>query len=281
VKFVPTTDLPIRDYPTKDNKIKGALEIFQMPEKDAKNEIPYDRYILSLDPYDSDEANTKSLGSCFVLDLWTDKIVAEYTGRPMFADDLYEMVRKLCIFYNGKCMYENNLKGAFSYFSTHNCTHLLADTPEYLKDKQLVSFIGYGNKSKGCHATVPIIKYGFTLIRDWLLKPTVRIEKDNEGNEIEVTVPNLYNIRNKALIKELIQWNPHDNYDRVMSMVQLMLYREEKMVLYQGNLKGREATSSGIEQDDYWEKNYSSKKDPYSKNLENVWYAGKGIPLWQ
>jgi len=166
----------------------------------------------------------------------------------------------MCLFYNAKCMYEQNLKGLFGYFSSRNCTHLLAETPEYLKEKQLVTNIGYGNKSRGIHATVPIIKYGFRLIRDWLLKPVTKIEKDQEGNDVEVTMPNLYNIRNRALLKELIQWEPRGNYDRVMSLVQMMLYREEKMVLYQGNLK-RTETRKGMESDDYWEKNYPGKKD--------------------
>jgi len=31
VEFNPTGDLPIRDFPTKDNKLQGALEIFAMP----------------------------------------------------------------------------------------------------------------------------------------------------------------------------------------------------------------------------------------------------------
>ena len=213
-----------------------------------------------MDPFDSDNANTMSLGSCFVMDLWSDKIVAEYTGRPMFADDLYELVRKICLFYNARCMYEQNLKGTFAYFSSRNCTHLLAETPEYLKEKQLVTSIGYGNKSRGIHATVPIIKYGFRLIRDWLMKPIIRIEKDAEGNDVEVKIPNLHNIKNRALIKELIQWNTHGNFDRVMSLVQLMLYREEKMILYQGDMKNRESVSSGMEEDDYWTKNYPGKK---------------------
>jgi len=110
-----------------------------------------------------------SLYSVFVLDLWTDRIVAEYTGRPMFADDAYEITRRLLMFYNAKACYENNLKGIFSYFSMRNCTHLLCDTPEYLKDKNLIKVIGYGNLSKGIRATAPINNYANQLIRDWLL----------------------------------------------------------------------------------------------------------------
>lgn len=44
-----------------------------------------------------------------------------------------------------------------------------------------------------------------------------------------------------------------------MSMVQLMLYREEKMILFQGDVTKQESTSSGMENDDYWSKNYPGK----------------------
>ena len=261
VKFNPTIDLPIRDFPTKDNKVKGALEIFEMPKKNGEGKIPAGRYICSADPYDADCSNTMSLGSIFVMDLWTDMIVAEYTGRPAFAEDFYEICRKLCLFYNCRCMYEQNVMGMFSYFSSHNATHLLAETPEYLVQRNMISSIGYGNKSVGIRATTPIINGAFKMIQTWLRKPIVSIETDAEGNNNEVTIPNLYRIKNRALLKELVLWNPQGNFDRVMSLVQLMLYREEKMVLYHGDLRHTEEVSSGMENDDYWDKNYPGKKN--------------------
>lgn len=261
VKFNPTIDLPIRDFPTKDNKVKGALEIFEMPKKNGEGKIPAGRYICSADPYDADCSNTMSLGSIFVMDLWTDMIVAEYTGRPTFAEDFYEICRKLCLFYNCRCMYEQNVMGMFSYFSSHNATHLLAETPEYLVQRNMISSIGYGNKSVGIRATTPIINGAFKMIQTWLRKPIVSIETDAEGNNNEVTIPNLYRIKNRALLKELVLWNPQGNFDRIMSLVQLMLYREEKMVLYHGDLRHTEEVSSGMEKDDYWDKNYPGKKN--------------------
>ena len=261
VKFNPTIDLPIRDFPTKDNKVKGALEIFEMPKKNSEGKIPAGRYICSADPYDADCSNTMSLGSIFVMDLWTDMIVAEYTGRPAFAEDFYEICRKLCLFYNCRCMYEQNVMGMFSYFSSHNATHLLAETPEYLVQRNMISSIGYGNKSVGIRATTPIINGAFKMIQTWLRKPIVSIETDADGNNNEVSIPNLYRIKNRALLKELVLWNPQGNFDRVMSLVQLMLYREEKMVLYHGDLRHTEEVSSGMEKDDYWDKNYPGKKN--------------------
>lgn len=261
VKFNPTIDLPIRDFPTKDNKVKGALEIFEMPNKNGEGKVPFERYICSADPYDADCSNTMSLGSIFVMDLWTDMIVAEYTGRPTFAEDFYEICRKLCLFYNCRCMYEQNVMGMFSYFSSHNATHLLAETPEYLVQRNMISSIGYGNKSVGIRATTPIINGAFKMIQTWLRKPIVSIETDAEGNNNEVTIPNLYRIKNRALLKELVLWNPQGNFDRIMSLVQLMLYREEKMVLYHGDLRHTEEVSSGMEKDGYWDKNYPGKKN--------------------
>lgn len=257
VEFSPNTlNMPIRDFPTKDNKVKGAIEIFEMPQE-IHGKIPKDRYIASLDNYENDEAQSMSLGSMFVLDLWTDRIVAEYTGRPMFADDLNEICRKLCLFYNAKVMVENNKKNTFSYFSRMNSLHLMADTPEYLKNRQLIKTAGFGNASKGITATLPIKNFALGLIRDWLLKP-VTITKE-EGNEvIEYTIPNLSFIKNRALLKELMLYNPAINVDRIMSLCQLMLYREEKMIIYQGDPRRAEKkdNSSYLGNDPFFKRNY-------------------------
>ena len=213
------------------------------------------------DPYDNDTADTMSLGSFFILDLWTDKIVLEYTGRPMFADDYYEICRLGCLFFNAMLLYENNKRGIYAYFSQRSSLHLLADTPEYLVDKQLIKGIGYGNTKKGVTTTVPIKDYGFRLIRDWLLKSVPKLEKDGEGNDVEVMIPNLYNIRSRALLKELILFNPFINVDRIMALCMVMIYREEKMILYQGDMGERERAVSAIEADEYWDKNYPGKKE--------------------
>lgn len=251
-----TTDIPIRDFPTKDNKVQGAIEIYEMPQE-IHGKVPNERYILSLDNYENDAAQSMSLGSIFVLDLWTDRIVAEYTGRPMFVDDLNEVCRKLCLFYNGKVMVENNKKNTFAYFSKMNSLHLMADTPEYLKNKQILKANTFGNASKGCPATVPVINFAMERLRDWLLKP-VTVTEELNGESISTTIPNLHFLKNRALIKELILYNPAINVDRIMSMCQLMLYREEKMILYQGEPRRAEnrIDSTYLGNDPFFNRNY-------------------------
>ena len=256
VEFIPTTDIPIRDFPTKDNKVTGAIEIYEMPQE-VHGKIPNERYILSLDNYENDQAQSMSLGSMFVLDLWTDRIVAEYTGRPMFVDDLNEICRKLCLFYNGKVMVENNKKNTFAYFSRMNSLHLMADTPEYLKNKQILKASTFGNASKGCPAVVAVINFAMERLRDWLLKPVTIVEEVN-GEAISSTIPNLHFIKSRALLKELMLYNPAINVDRIMSLCQLMLYREEKMIIYQGDPKRAEKRDNFkyLGNDPFFNKNY-------------------------
>lgn len=260
VEFKPTNDEPIRVFQLKDNKVKGALEIYQMPELDKSGKVYRDRYIIGHDPVDSDVSGTMSLSSTLVLDLFTDKIVAEYTGRSEFADDNFEKLRLLCIFYNAKCLYENNLKGVYSYFSRFNCTHMLADTPEYLRDKQLIKSSGWGNASKGVTATAAINNYANELIKAWLLKPVPTIVEDAEGQH-EINVLNLYFIKNRALLKELVAFNPFINVDRVRALGMVMLYREEKLILYRGDVRTNSLAedSTFIGNDEFFTRNYDEK----------------------
>ena len=265
VEFTPTSDVPIRKFGV-ENDTPGAVEIFEMPEKDRSGKVPHTRYIIGHDPVDNDQAESSSLSSTFVLDLWTDKIVAEYTGRQSFADDNFEIVRLLCLFYNAKCLYESNKKGIFAYFSKMNCTHLLADTPEFLRDKQLIKYSSFGSNAKGVNASAAINAYANNLIRDWLMKP-VTVIQNVDGEDVEVTVYNLNFLRNRALIEELIAFNPEINVDRVRALGMVMLYREEKMVLYQGNPSrdSEEVPKDYLGNDKFFTENYRAVQVPFQK----------------
>lgn len=258
VEFRISNDIPIRKYGV-DNSTVGALEIFEMPEKQANGEDFNLRYIMGHDPVDNDQAESSSLSSTFVLDLFTDRIVAEYTGRQAFAEDNYEIVRLLCLFYNAKCMYESNKKGIYAYFSRMQCTHLLADTPEYLRDKQMIKYSAFGSNAKGINASAAINNYANNLIRDWLLQPVPTIIKEG-GEEKEVNIPRLYSLRNRALLEELISYTPELNVDRIRALGMVMLYRQEKIILYRDNLNAKsqeEVSSSYLGNDSFFQRNYT------------------------
>ena len=261
VKYAPSNNEPIRKFGV-DNDTVGTIEFFQMPEKNREGKVYSNRYIVGHDPVDNDQAESSSLSSTFVLDLYTDNIVAEYTGRQAFADDNYEIVRKLCLFYNAKCLYESNKKGLYAYFARLNCTHLLADTPEFLRDKQLVKYSAFGSNIKGVNASAAINNYANGLLKDWLLKP-VPIIVTEDGVEKESSIPNLYRLKNRALIEELINFTPELNVDRIRAMGMVMLYREEKMILFQGDInadKEEKADASYLGNDPFFSMNYKDTR---------------------
>ena len=268
IEYKPNSDKPIREFPHKDNKIMGAIEMFQLPVIDKSTTKPYaNRYILGCDPYDDDSSDTMSLGSVWVLDLWTDSIVAEYTGRPVTAEEFYEICRRLCLFYNGRMNYDNNKKGLFGYFSARNSLYLLTDILEFLKDKQMMKE-GFGNKAKGTNASAPINAYAKNLLRSWLLKPVPTVQTI-DGEEQEVMIPTLYKIRSRALLKELITYNNEGNFDRVSAMGMLMLLRQDKMILYQNNIsqiKENQASSTYLGNDPFFKTNYDNRM-PNAVNL--------------
>ena len=178
------------------------------------------------DPYDFDQSGTNSLGSCFIykrfqdFENYYDIVVAEYTGRPSTAEEFYENVRKLIIYYNGRLMYENQNKGLFSYFIAKHCDYLLADQPDIINDIVQDSKV---QRKKGCHMNKQIKQWAEGLIKDWLN------EEKSPGKK------NLHEILSEPLLEELISYNDTGNFDRVCALFQIMIYREQ---LY--NLKVKE-----------------------------------------
>lgn len=213
----------ITHYPLKrDDDPTGSIVIWEHPVPDA----PIGLYILGVDPYDHDQSGTNSLGSTFVykrfqsFENYYDIIVAEYTGRPQTAEEYYENLRKLAIYYNGRIMYENERKGLFPYFTAKHCDYLLADQPDIISDIVSNSKV---QRKKGCHMNKQIKQWGEGLIKDWLN------EEQAPGKK------NLHNILSEPLLEELISYNDTGNFDRVMALMQVMIYREQ---LY--NLKVKE-----------------------------------------
>jgi hypothetical protein len=246
----------VNEFPIKDNKNKpGVIEIFQMPKYNGKNEIPIDRYIQGTDTYDDDESSTNSLGSTFVFDLYTSKIVAEYTGRRG-SKEFYEITRKLNIFYRATHNYEKNKKGLYVYYDNKNSTHLLCDTPESLKDVADVTISKVGNQAKGTHTSTPVTAYGLRLILDWLLEPAYGEEETSE-------VLNLHKIESIGLIQELMNYNPNGNFDRVSALIMVMILREDKIKFIS---KRQEQKVKDLADDDFFTSNYFPEA---SKNMYN------------
>ena len=211
----------IDHYPlSKDDDPTGSIVIWEHPNKDAAKGL----YIAGIDSYDFDQSTTTSLGSCFIykrfqnFEEYSDIIVAEYTGRPASANDFYENVRKLLLYYNATAMYENQNKGIFVYLSNKGFDYLLADQPDILLD-QVGLNSSKVNRKKGCHMNQQIKTWAFGLIKDWLN------ELDDKG------VKNLNKIMSEPFLEELIKCTEDSNVDRIMAYCQVMIYRQQLMTL--------------------------------------------------
>ena len=216
----------------KDDKPHGSVVIWEYPITDP----PFGLYIAGCDPYDHDESFTNSLGSTFIFkrvkagEAWNDVIVAEYSGRPDTAEEYYENVRKLLIFYNARLLFENERKGIYPYFTNKHCDYLLADQPdkiisELFKDSKV-------QRRKGCHMTKSIRAYGEGLILEWMME------------EYEPGHLNLERIYSEPLIEELIENDGIKNVDRVIALCMTMIYREE---LYQIKVSAAKDKNKQIE----------------------------------
>ena len=222
--------------------IISTISVFNLPRKQKKQHI-YTPYTKG------------SKASAYLYKTAIQNI--EYIGRQKCKCITVDRTDGLYLIGDYITTHNCNKKGLFAYFSMMNSSYLLAITPNYLKDKQLIKDIGYGNKAFGINATIAIKGYGYQKIREWLLQPYTKIERDSEGNDVEIQQANLYRLKNRALIKELILWNPDINVDRIMAMVQLMLYREEKMILYEGNMSSSgQDVGSELADDPYFTQNY-------------------------
>lgn len=249
---------PIRTYPIEDNTNKeGCVEIFAMPQRDRDGNVMAKRYIAGHDPVDNDKATSDSLSSTIVFDLLTDTIVAEYTGRHKYARENYEVCRLLCKFYNAECLYESNKKGIYAYFAQRNSLNLLANTPQYLREKGYVKYDSFGSNTKGVSALTAINNHADELISEWL---TLTCDgQDDVDGAIDRVVTNALKLKSRALIQELIAYDGEVNVDRVRALGMVMMLRQERLV------KGK-----GIAVKNTTPDNYFGKDKFFVRNFNNM-----------
>lgn len=246
----------VREFPVKNNKNKpGVIEIFEQPKKDGNGLVFSKRYVQGTDTYDDDESSTNSLGCTFVLDMLTNRVVAEYTGRRG-TKEFYEITRKLNSYYRTYHNYENNKKGLYTYYDNKNSTHLLCDTPAALKDVVDIRISRVGNSSKGTFSSEPVKAHGLRLILDWLLEPAY-----GEENE---EIMNLHKIRSIGLLRELLNYKPKGNFDRVSALIMVMIIREDRIKF---RFKKQVDKVKTLKDDPFFKRNYNTTAGNGGKKL--------------
>jgi|694.fasta_scaffold30859_5 hypothetical protein len=240
-----TNDQPIREYPFEATEfLQGCVEIFEHPIRNSSNNIPSGIYIAGTDPVDDDDLQG-SLQSTFIMNRLTGRIVAEYTARHKTAKEYYENLRRLLIYYNATCNYENAKKGLYQHFVNMNSTYLLAATPKILRDQDMVKTSSYGNKGYGTPASEVVNRWGRDLIKEWLISKSLTDEN----------ILNVQSIKSPMLVEELIRWNPDGNFDRVSALGMLMILAQDKFKI---EAKIEQNVEDNIER---WNNHFSKLKE--------------------
>lgn len=251
------TDFPLRKDPKSGESFStdSCAVIWEHPEKYENGEIPNYLYIAGCDPYDQDKSESGSLGSFFVYkrfyraDRTHDIIVAEYTSRPNTAEEFYEVCRKLCLYYNSKCLYENQLKGLKVYFEQKNSLHFLCEQPGIIKDVVKDSKVqrGYGiHMNRGTNGASGIKDQCELYLKKWLYE---EVDGPTEGTKIV----RFQTIKSIPLLKELIAYDREINTDRVIAVMLCVLQTYELHRIHVEELSNM-TSSSGSYLDKIWKK---------------------------
>ena len=196
--------------------ITGCIQVWEHP----KGKPPYGLYVAGVDPYAQDEATSSvSLGSTIIyktMDMSNPgtchQPVAEYTGRPKTAVEYYENVRKLLMYYNADCLYENNINNLMLHFRQKNALGLLAKQPTIIKAMENSAV----QRQYGMHMNKQVKDEIELYLRDWLLE------------EAGDSVLNLHKIYSVPILEELINYNKDGNFDRVIALMLCIVQKHQQ-----------------------------------------------------
>lgn len=252
-----TNKMVITDFPYSNTRgTDAAIEIYEHPiNEKGKDQPPYLRYIAGTDPVDDDDVNEdSSLQSTFILDTWTDKIVAEYTSRPTLTDRYYEQLRRLLMYYNAKTNYEADKKGLYAHFKNKNSLYLLLETPKILTEQHILKNVSsVGNKAYGTKATDAVNEFADKRALAWL----------ETSNKTEPEKRNMDLIPSRCLLLELIKYTKDLNVDRVRAFGLLMIYKEDIYKILEQDMSDVASTQASVYNDPMWQKaiqNYKHKR---------------------
>jgi len=262
-KSIPSiSDKPvIREFPLRKGfDMDACVEVFELPKKSPDGHVFPNRYIAGWDPImnDGNEDTERSLQSLFILDSWTDRIVAEYTARTYLVEEYYETARRLLLYFNARCNYENQIKGPYAYFKNKNSLHLLVETPEILKDQNLLKGGTIGNTSLGTNTNDSIINWSLGLILSWL--ESQAYDKDEGIRNIDI-------LRSPALIKELISFSRDINTDRISALGMVMILREDRARITE---LAKQSSVKSKSKDPFWDRAYNSSSVRYGFKNGNL-----------
>lgn len=270
--FRASSKKPLWEWPYTEYKERDVgAEILVMPKENSG-----DRYIAGLDPVDDDEEKG-SLQSLLIFDMYTERIVVDYTARTHIVEDFWENTRLLLMAYNARVNYENQKKGFYGHMKRKGSLQYLEPTLDILIEKDMATGGKEGNKGYGTWNSPAVAKLGRDTAIDWM-------KKQAWGYEDGVT--NASVLRFMGIINECINFGK-GNFDRVSALEQLFLLYADRLAKM-GVDSARESLQNrpAPPKDDYFDANweiverklkgnhveFSDADDPFLPKNEGVGY---------
>ena len=226
VSYSFTDRLPIQDFPAGDNENKDApIVMYEPPMANA----PFGLYIAGADPYNqSESAQSTSLGTVYIYKRFYDPIdgtyqrtmVASYAARTKTLKEWYDNVEMLLELYNATLMMENADRGLIQHLDNKNKGHYLADGFNLLKEVSPNSKIQ--GRDKGLPPTLPIINYCMNLFYDYCNEEEELGFNEKTGEPIKRL--GVRRIKDKVLLKEIINYKKGANVDRIVAFRHVLAY---------------------------------------------------------
>lgn len=257
---------PVDMYPHKANIVlDGATTMYESPLRDQHGNVPDSLYYLVADCFyvDTEQATDfNSLGSYYVYKRSNnmfpsedDILVCWYAGRPRTVKEFHRNVFLATRYYNA--IVQTEIKGGgdqlLNYAKEHSLLNFCGDRPTiFNQDKEF-------KKVSARQFFVNIEKNNkpglLQKLVDWLLQERGLKFTPNSGDKAQYVL-NLERIYDRALLEELIKFQPNGNFDRISCLLVLMMVHQEAelQIVEQQNRPNR---------DSLWNRNlFSGKPNP-------------------
>lgn len=208
------SSVPLVEYPHKGGIVNAPFLIFEDPPKEKPK---YGTYIFSFDDYASDDSDTDSVATGYVIknkilgDPFSEKIVASISFRPKRHQEVYEKWLMLMEAYNtiGTAFGENFNYAIKDYLDKkHLADKYLAPSLDFTQSFNLP------NNLKRKTGWNPVIKkHLFELFVNYCNE---EFEVETEEGEM-ITIKGVQRIDDIILLDEILKYTENGNYDRIVS----------------------------------------------------------------
>lgn len=210
----------VEDFPVKKDTLKtGAVVIDEAP----KSNPPFGLYYAGIDTITPIKSTvSKSLQSIYIYkaaheldgEYTQDTLVAWFAGRADSPYDTYKTTRDLIKYYNARALIENDNRNFIEWMIGQKCQKYMMKRNEIALGKDLIARSSidtseYGSRTQNIKTY--LIGLGIAYCEE-----EIGVRFNEETGESR-TIYGVERIKDKMLLKEMLEYSPKKNVDRIMA----------------------------------------------------------------